>query len=215
MSNIGTNEEMNWNEMDSTDSLIKEGKQLFIESSLSPEDMRMNKILFGGDIVYKGYPNADKKGNLLSFDDMTAMSSQCEDKDAAWKFIRTLFTEEYEGGKYLDDWGFPVREDVYQAFVDRKTCTEEYTDKYGNNIKPLDGEYGYGEAVVDNKPYSQEEMDNYRTLVDSANGVRSYDMKIRDIVEEEALSYFSGDKSVDEVASIIQNRVSTYVNENK
>jgi hypothetical protein len=35
------------------------------------------------------------------------------------------------------------------------------------------------------------------------------------IITEEAANYFNGQKSLDETADIIQNRVTTYVNENR
>ena len=35
------------------------------------------------------------------------------------------------------------------------------------------------------------------------------------IIEEEAQPYFSGEKSVDDVCAIIQDRVNTYISESK
>ncbi|WP_193726836.1 hypothetical protein [Paenibacillus guangzhouensis] len=41
----------------------------------------------------------------------------------------------------------------------------------------------------------------------------SIDKNIESIVQEEFESYMSGQKSVDEVSKLIQNRVMTYLNE--
>ena len=45
--------------------------------------------------------------------------------------------------------------------------------------------------------------------------LEAYNEQLMNIVTEEAAPYFEGQKSVDEVADIIQRRVKTYVNENR
>jgi hypothetical protein len=44
---------------------------------------------------------------------------------------------------------------------------------------------------------------------------QTYDNEIDQIISEETGAFFSGQKSAKDVAGIIQNRVSTYVNENR
>ena len=75
----------------------------------------------------------------------------------------------------------------------------------GKNIKSLREE----------RKLTQEQVADYREVLDSASGVWSYDENIKTIVSEEAAAYFSGDKSIDDVCAVIQNRATTYVNENK
>ncbi|MDT8978838.1 hypothetical protein RQP50_21610 [Paenibacillus sp. chi10] len=52
-----------------------------------------------------------------------------------------------------------------------------------------------------------------KQLLAAASGYRSGEDKLYSIVGEEAKSYFSGQKSAEEVAKLIQNRVTTYLNE--
>lgn len=52
-----------------------------------------------------------------------------------------------------------------------------------------------------------------QTLLAAAGGYRSSDDKLSAIVTEEAKSYIAGQKSAEEVAKLIQNRVTTYLNE--
>ena len=63
---------------------------------------------------------------------------------------------------------------------------------------------------------TQEEVDKVMELMDLAKPV-SYngDDEISKIINEEAEAFFKGQKSVDEVAGIIQNRVNNYVGETK
>ena len=51
-------------------------------------------------------------------------------------------------------------------------------------------------------------------LLESAVPAYSFDNEIFKIIEEEAEGYFQGQKTVDDVAGIIQSRVQIYVNEN-
>ena len=216
MSNRGTNDEMVYDEeMPSTAELIKNHEMLFVDGSVAIDLKAMYDKMFDGDSIYKGYPNKDKKGNFFMFDDSVAMSSKCADKDAAWDFIRMFMTEEYQGKHYISSYCIPTREDVYEAYVQMYTCTEETKDKYGNDIYPLSGSMGMSGFELESKPLTQEEVDEYRKFIDSASGVWEADTNIYNIVKEEAAAYFSGDKSIDDVCEIIQNRATTYVNENK
>ena len=71
----------------------------------------------------------------------------------------------------------------------------------------------HGDGMI--KPSTQEEVDMYMDLIDNTKKVGGWNQAILDIIIEESKAYFSGDKNVDETADIIQNRVKTYVNENR
>jgi multiple sugar transport system substrate-binding protein len=65
------------------------------------------------------------------------------------------------------------------------------------------------------KPLTNEEIDTYKKMIENSKGIWEPDKKVLDIVKEEAAAYFAGDKSVDDVCKVIQDRVTTYVNESK
>ncbi len=52
-------------------------------------------------------------------------------------------------------------------------------------------------------------------FIKSVNTVKRYDSYVYDIVTEEAEAYFEGQRSAQEAADIIQNRVSNYIAENR
>jgi hypothetical protein len=58
-------------------------------------------------------------------------------------------------------------------------------------------------------------VETFYDLISRANHVRVYDGALNEIVLEEAEAFFAGQKSAQEVAEIIQNRVQVYVNENR
>ncbi len=53
-----------------------------------------------------------------------------------------------------------------------------------------------------------------RRAIDVAQPMPSSDNEVLSIIQEEAAPYYKGQKSLDEVVSTIQSRVSMYVGEN-
>jgi multiple sugar transport system substrate-binding protein len=60
---------------------------------------------------------------------------------------------------------------------------------------------------------TQQDADYYIRLVESASVLAGQDQPIIDIVQEEAAAYFAGVKTAEEVSRIVQDRVTTFVNE--
>lgn len=61
--------------------------------------------------------------------------------------------------------------------------------------------------------YSQEVVDILESMVTTASTMTESFSPVPDIVAEEAAAYFAGDKTAEETAKIIQNRVQTYLSE--
>ena len=59
-----------------------------------------------------------------------------------------------------------------------------------------------------------EDLQNVKALIEGARAMPDPKGDIMTIILEEAAMYFSGDKSLEETAQVIQNRVGVYVAEN-
>lgn len=195
-------------------SLVKEGKILFNEGWASLDEIQLYEAMYDGDITFIGYPNKDKEGSYFQLDNPVGIYSKSEVKDGAWEFIRTLMTKEYQGMNG-NIYNTPTRQDCFDMFIKTRTATEKYTDEFGQEIEPYNSTWGYDDLEVEIKPASQEQVDMYTDLVNSTKKVQDYDESLMEIVQEEAKTYFAGEKSLDETVKIIQNRIETYVNENK
>ncbi len=64
-----------------------------------------------------------------------------------------------------------------------------------------------------NEVYSSDIVDQAISLINEATTVTEDYSPIPNIVADEAQAYFSGDKSAEDVAKVIQNRVSIYLSE--
>ncbi len=195
---------------------IRTGKQLFLIGVITPDLWPLYNKLFDDKAVCIGYPNQDKEGIYAQIFGSVAMSTSCADKDTAWEFIKFNASREQQGKNYNgDSEGMPTRKDIFELYLKAKAADKEYTDEFGNTIKPANGSYGMGSVTVDMKPMTAEEEKQFRALTDRITKVWEYDGKLIEIVNEESKAYFAGEKSIDEVTATIQNRASTYVEESR
>ena len=88
-------------------------------------------------------------------------------------------------------------------------------DAYGIVKKYEDGSSSFTEYVVkqDGNSYAKEYFELLNTF--GVSGMENYNktIEVKEIVYDEAESYFSGDKSAEEVAGLIQARVKLLLNE--
>ena len=69
---------------------------------------------------------------------------------------------------------------------------------------------------VEIKPSTQEDVDQVKDLVENTTAVYgAASEEVTNIINEEAAAYFSGQKSAEEVAKIIQSRMQVYLSETK
>ena len=217
LANRGVDEEteldmdMNWTED------IRNGKQLFLVGSVTPDFWAIYDKIFDDNAVCIGFPDPEKKGTYAQFEGSIGMSQACSDKDVAWEFIKYNVSRERMGKSYANNMGggMPTRKDVYESYLKACMATESYTDEFGNEIKPVEGGVGIGSVTVDLKPLTEEEIQQFRDLTDEVSRVWETDQSLFDIIDEETKPYFAGDKSADETAKTIQNRATTYLNESK
>ncbi len=221
--------EFNWDnyEYDPNDdeySRIAQGKQMLLNTYISDfTDLPMYDAVFGGSVTYIGYPTASGTGNMFTFSGSGyAISSRCENKDAAWQFIRTLFTEDFQKEQY----GFPSNINAYNAKL-KEAMTPEYQkdgdgnyvlDENGNKIEVSRGGMSWGNSddnFIGFYATTQEQADKLWELITTTTKVADYSSSIYDIVREQTPAFFSGQKSAEEVARLIQNKANIYVNEQR
>ncbi|MCI8750407.1 MAG: extracellular solute-binding protein [Lachnospiraceae bacterium] len=202
--------------------LINSGRLLLSEMFLYDfSDIQINEKLYkkqGGYTVIS-QPSKDKNNKLAmgSGDACLAISEKCNDKDGAWKFLRGIFTYEYQK-KISDNYGFPVRKDVLEKKIEYAMATKAYKDDDGTQVTPItDSTYSMDDFTVELKPYTKAHMDLFRSIVDRIGKENNYDTYFNDISEiinEESKAFFAGDKTAEETAKILQSRVKIYVSEN-
>lgn len=208
---------------DSTENRIAQGKQMLMTGSIySINDIFYNDIYFGGDSTYIGFPTYDgRSGSLIGTDSGYAMSSKSEHKDAVWQFLRTFFTEDGQKNIY----SIPTNINVYNKNL-KEAMTPQYEknadgsyklDEDGNKIEVSRGGYGTASGkTVEFYSLSQEQADKLWNILTSTTALYDFSSNsIFEIVSEQSQAYFAGQKSVDEVAKLVQSKANIYVNEQR
>ena len=206
---------------DSTQTRISQGKQMLQTVSLGTFYEDGSRNIFGGDTTYIGFPNAKGDcGSVMTGGGMYAMTSTCKDKEGAWQFLRMILSEDYQLG--LDT--FPVNKSAFNTLLEEakeikyeRDANGNYKlDENGERIREVIGSYTDGTNYYDMYSGISEEFANdILEAIEYTTKAVEFDTSITDIVYEEAQAYFAGQKSVDEVARIIQSKANIYVNEQR
>ncbi|MCD7752680.1 MAG: extracellular solute-binding protein [Lachnospiraceae bacterium] len=174
----------------------------------SVADYQIQCELYGETIEYIGYPTADGSGTAAYFrGSQLAINADSAAGDAAWEFIKYYILNGYYGE------GFPVVQSQFEEAM-TEAMTDSYTDSVdGAGLLPKGSYYVSNDVAITVYKATQSDVNAIRTLVGRTDCKYEYQTEIQDIINEEADYYFAGQKSVEEVMSLIQNRVSLYIAE--
>ncbi|MGN0384541.1 MAG: hypothetical protein ACI4EX_01515 [Lachnospiraceae bacterium] len=154
--------------------------------------------LYDCPVTNVGYPG---KGVLMSCEGIY-ISSKSKHKDICFSFIERTLSEE-SVLKFMN-YSFPSNKAVFDKQI------EERLNNPGGHT------WGFGDGIVIKVPKpTKADADALKELIENASKRSTHDEAIFNILIEETAPYFVDQKSMDEVISIIQNRVKLYVNESR
>ena len=216
--------EYNWDEHDNsenTQDLLRQGRQMLTQTYLYGLDSILwNGANFGGKATYIGWPTSSGVGSIMRFENGFAMSKTCADKEAAWEFFRSMLTESGQASQY----NIPSNRNVFNKQLEDFMTPRYRKDANGNILLDENGEKieesrgGWiDDSGVEHNIYAmtQEQADEVLSIIETCTKVASYDTSIYDIVNEQAQAFFADQKSIDEVARLIQSKANIYVNEQR
>ena len=195
------------------DELILSGRQIMMQQWVGDfNSTRWVNALFGGDIVFKGFPAESRKGNSLSiFGGSLAMSSTSTNKEGAWEFMRTILSEDWQRS---NSWGFSTNKAVFDDRLKDIMTPQTYIDEDGNEVEYSTSSMSMGGgAMIELFAMTQAEADRILALIDSVSGTVTYDERLMTIVNEGAEDFFNGQRSAQDAARIIQSRAAIFISE--
>lgn len=213
-------ESFDYNSDESFPSMIQSDKVLLADANFyNVEEYQMYRLMLEDEATWIGYPTMDgSAGVFIQGSNMYGISSRSTNKDGAWKFIEVILSKDEDGR----DWQFPTRLETLEAmFEESMTPSYQYDENgrimYDENGEPLQypkTSWGYDDWDADIYAATKEEIDDIRAMIDIAKPISGNVETIFSMISEEAVYYFAGQKSAEEVAKIIQSRVEIYVSEN-
>ena len=220
-------ENYDWSREESVEERLAQGKQMLVQTSAySIDDLFYNNYteFMGGKATYIGYPTAHGTGNMISFagDSGYAMSTKCPNKDAAWQFLRTFFTKDYQSSNV---YSLPSRLDVFDEKAEEASTVQYQQNEEGQFLLDDNGEkIPVVRTTIWNKEkqeteeiyaLTEDQVQQIRELILTTTKVADYDQAILDIVKEQAAPFFAGQKTAEEVAKLVQSKANIYVNEQR
>jgi ABC-type glycerol-3-phosphate transport system substrate-binding protein len=208
-------------------------------------DFTILDTVLNGRTAFKGYPCESKKGFMLVFNAPLSMSSQCKDKEGAWRFMSTILGADYQN-EIQNDWSssFPTNKAAFEqlaqkAMEDSTDLSKIITRTYNNNggwsgsqggtaaeFAPYlkDGVYPKGvltfqtddgDKVFPFYAMTQEQFDRFNVFLNGIDRRIQTNTTLTDIITEELAPFFAGQKSAAEAVRIVQSRIGIYVNEQR
>ncbi len=150
---------------------------------------------YGREYALYGYPT--EQGQVYGVDvcpDCCGIYAGSPNKEGAWEFIESLLEESHQKWHTGVNKGFPIRKSLLREVQEE---WQPITFSNGEKVSMTEAEYEILETII----YEE-------------NLVRdTIDKNVWNVIEEEAASYFAGDKSVEEAVGLIQRRIELILSE--
>ncbi|MCQ2534941.1 MAG: extracellular solute-binding protein [Clostridia bacterium] len=179
--------------------------------SLDMQDYIIKRSFAGSILGFYGIPSVDGRGPTISIFDSIAISAAASDYDGAKEFLKFFFSSDSERfwGDSLNI-GIPVIVSASNKLAKREIDlhNENYDDMLTRSTEAELTQNGIFR-------FDYDLIDDYTSIIRSASVVGSMDKNIGIIVIEEIPAYFTGQKPIEDVAAIIENRAQTVIEERK
>ncbi|WP_026524266.1 ABC transporter substrate-binding protein [Butyrivibrio sp. MB2005] len=197
------------------ETMYREKKALLRSEYLSSfEDFQVStRGYFGEEIVYNGYPTDDGGESYIVPLQQLAMSTSCANKEICWEFIKQFLSDDFQDTVKDRKWGFPISNKAFDEMCSLAQEPPFFINAEGKK-ELSESYYGIGDIEIKIDELSKEEAEGLASFIKSVDKVDQSNDKISEIIEEEVGAFFEGQKTAEEVADIIQSRVSIYLSEN-
>ncbi|MDE6203502.1 MAG: hypothetical protein K2G19_08520, partial [Lachnospiraceae bacterium] len=142
-----------------------------------------------------------------------------ENKEVVWEFILFNVTKERQENVSSPNGGFPILKSALEKEFEKSMKPQYMKDENGGQKEIPKSTWassmGGEDFSVDVYAATKEQVDQVREMIETAQNGEVMDQEILVIILEEASGYFNGQKSAEDVASVIQNRVQLYLNETR
>lgn len=170
--------------------------------------LAQNAYFYAGeeDITFVGYPSEDGQGTYVEPWHMTlfGITEHCENKEAAWDIICGMLKHHQKLEKYQTDdtIGVPTLKEEMQRDYDRN---KSYNNSINTEIWTEDGK--------EQKYLPSEIKEMFYQYILSVPANPYIPQKLKYMIEEETEPVIMGEKTAENAAEILQNRISIYLSE--
>lgn len=185
--------------------LLIEDRDLFRDETFYAPVMLYQALQYNRQIL--NLPSSgDKNGLVFSSNLMLAINEKSAVKQEAWDFMKYLISEEMQShpAQFMS---FPIHKAALEAaLTNQLKNSSAQTQSMGGDQK---SDPNTDQSVVVDKETLQKIMQ----FAEKPGRFLDSDPRLMSIIEEESSAFFAGQKSAEEVAATIQNRIQLYLNE--
>lgn len=197
----------------SYESRYREGRTVLMGTTIA-SIQNMNYTIngmFGEDVSFIGFPTMSGQGSYINAYNSYAISSRSLHKEGAWEFLRYYLTEECQAEL---GWGLPTIKKLFLENAQKATQRPYYLDEEGNKVE-YDDYFWMNDEQIKLEPMTQAQVDEIVQFIYSVDKVYYNNEEVRNIINEDMEAFYTGQKTAQDVANIIQSRVQLYVDENR
>ena len=170
------------------------------------------------DLVVLGLPTQDGGAHVINPGEGFGINAASPRQNEAWDFVRQFLLPSAEM-----PWNFSIRIDLYEAQIAEAMTPRTWDHRWGplpdhmeeGEEMPQRSVWISGDHSIDVYSMTAEEAAGLREIVESASVIGRFHQGVWGIIQEELLPFFAGDRTADNTARIIQNRVQTFLNEQR
>ena len=184
---------------------MEDGSTVFFLKDLGDfwVDMVEKKHLFNNEAVMTIHPNLGVE-DLAFRTTLLGISSGSDHKEAAWDFLSTILTEEYQ------DRMFSYAVPVNRALLEKRAIfsmknPEEMSCSFSDDTGYVD--------YIGAADYSEQDLKAYLRNIERYKKASAGASPLDDVILEQLEHFLDGDMSLDETIAIVKDRVYTYINE--
>ena len=159
-----------------------------------------------GDVIL-GLPSSDGRGPMCTPYISVAVSAQAYNLDACGEFVKLLMSEEVQLDFAMKD-NFVLSRDAFRA---AGNAAVEYYN--GDGFERYYGIDSNSPEAKNRTSFSEKNVDDMEAIIESCSVMKAQDADISLILIEEMPAYFSGQKDLDAVIAIAQERCQKVINE--
>ena len=163
-----------------------------------------------GDLTILGIPSSDGRGPMFEAYYSVAVSAQASNTEACIEFVKLLLSDDIQESMALNE-NVVLNRDAFRK--GGEAAVEYFNGPAGDRI------FGYdhmtGQPIENRIKFSEKDISDLESIILSCSRMHSEDQAISIILIEEMPAYFLGQKDLNDVITILQDRVQKVLNERK
>ena len=162
-------------------------------------------------IKIMGTPSVDGTGPSLSVTSVVGVSAHTSQKEACVNFVKALLGDTVQTAFAEKVAETPVSKAAFEATA--KRAIVDYNFVFEKNLRVYGSEADLRTSGMPWHRINPSFVDTFEEMIDSCSGMVTNEPGLALIIDEEMPAYFTGQKSLDDVIKVIENRAQTMFNE--